>query len=260
MHQAEIQKFVFPVTNQEVRITDRNGEPWWVAKDVCEVLDIGNSRMALSRLDDDEKGVISIDTLGGNQEVSIINEAGLYSLILTSRKPEAKEFKRWVTHEVLPTIRKTGGYQTPGVNRIADLLDDPKQANSLMLELMVRREKDQETIAQLNGQVSDLKPKAEALNRLESAEGSLCIRDAAKSLGVQEKSLFSYLRTHSWIYQRPGCVGNLAHADKIRSGVMEHKTTELTKPDGTSVVRTQPRVTAKGLVRLAKELNGPLFN
>ena len=84
------------VTNS-VRVIMRGDEPWFVAVDVCEALTIGNSRMALDRLDDDEKGVSSIDTPGGNQELSIINESGLYSLILTSRKPEAKKFKKWVT-------------------------------------------------------------------------------------------------------------------------------------------------------------------
>lgn len=81
-----------------------------MAADVCRALGLGNSRQTLSYLDDDEKGVITSDTLGGKQEMSTINEPGLYSLILRSRKPEAKAFKRWITHEVIPAIRKTGGY------------------------------------------------------------------------------------------------------------------------------------------------------
>ncbi|MCC8135611.1 MAG: hypothetical protein LIO40_02915 [Ruminococcus sp.] len=88
----------------------QNGEPWWVAADVCDILGLSNSRETIKRLDEDEKGVSSIDTLGGKQEVAIVNEFGLYNLILGSRKPEAKEFKRWVTHEVLPQIRTTGQY------------------------------------------------------------------------------------------------------------------------------------------------------
>lgn len=87
----------------------RNGEPWFVAKDVCDVLGLSDVSMSLRGLDDDEKGASTICTLGGNQRVYVINEPGLYSLILRSRKKEAKEFKRWITHEVLPTIRKTGG-------------------------------------------------------------------------------------------------------------------------------------------------------
>lgn len=90
--------------------TDRNDDPWWIAADVCEVLGVANSRDAMARLDPDEKGVTIADTPGGQQEMSTINESGLYSLIMTSRKPEAKRFKRWVLHEVLPSIRKTGRY------------------------------------------------------------------------------------------------------------------------------------------------------
>lgn len=99
--------------NQEfgkVRVIIKEGEPWFVAKDVCDCLGITNSRDALSRLDNDEKGVALTDTLGGKQEMRIVNEAGLYALVLSSKKPEAKKFKRWITHEILPTIRKTGGY------------------------------------------------------------------------------------------------------------------------------------------------------
>ena len=93
-----------------VRVVEKVGEPWFVAKDVCDCLELGNPRTSLALLDDDERGVHTMDTLGGVQEVSVISEAGLYSLILRSRKPNAKEFKRWVTHEVLPSIRKTGSY------------------------------------------------------------------------------------------------------------------------------------------------------
>ena len=93
-----------------VRAVTLEGEPWFVAADVCRALGLGNSRQTLSYLDDDEKGVITSDTLGGKQEMSTINEPGLYSLILRSRKPEAKAFKRWITHEVIPAIRKTDSY------------------------------------------------------------------------------------------------------------------------------------------------------
>lgn len=108
----------------QVRVVDVNGEPWFVAKDVCECLDIGNSRDAVAALDEDEKGVDSIDTPGGAQEMSIISEAGLYSLILRSRKPEAKAFKRWITHEVLPSIRKTGGYGQWNLPRVPKSFPD----------------------------------------------------------------------------------------------------------------------------------------
>jgi prophage antirepressor-like protein len=96
--------------HDKFRVIDRKGEPWFILLEVCRKLGIGNPSDAATRLDAEEKDIVSIDTLGGKQRVTIINESGLYSLILTSRKPEAKTFKKWVTSEVLPTIRKTGGY------------------------------------------------------------------------------------------------------------------------------------------------------
>lgn len=94
----------------EVRTTVRDGDPWFVAVDVCKALSISNHRDALGRLDEDEKGVALTDTLGGKQNLTIVNEPGLYTLVLGSRKPAAKAFKRWITHEVLPALRKTGRY------------------------------------------------------------------------------------------------------------------------------------------------------
>lgn len=101
---------IFKFAQQDVRIITKDGEPWFVAKDVCDALGLENSRKAVSSLEDDEKGVTISDTLGGKQELTTVNEPGLYSLILRSRKPEAKVFKHWVTHRVLPSIRKTGAY------------------------------------------------------------------------------------------------------------------------------------------------------
>jgi len=100
----------FSFEGADVRVLNRSDEPWWVLADVCNVLEVGSPHKVANRLDDDEKGRTIIPTLGGPQETTIINESGLYSLILTSRKPAAKRFKKWVTAEVLPAIRKTGGY------------------------------------------------------------------------------------------------------------------------------------------------------
>ncbi len=103
---------MFNYNGNQVRTVVVNGEPWFVAKDVCEILEITWVKDAVEGLDEDEKGRAIIPTPGGNQQMTIINEPGLYSLVLRSRKPEAKQFKRWITHEVLPAIRKTGGYST----------------------------------------------------------------------------------------------------------------------------------------------------
>lgn len=107
---------IFHYENNQIRTILKDGEPWWVLADVCQVLEIKNSRDVTTRLDEDEKGVGQIDTLGGNQNMTIINESGLYKVILRSDKPEAKKFTRWVTHEVLPAIRKTGQYIIPGTS------------------------------------------------------------------------------------------------------------------------------------------------
>jgi len=114
---------VFAYDDKVVRTVDKGGEPWWVLKDVCAVLELDNHRNVTARLDEDEKGVHTVDTLGGRQEMTIISESGLYSVIMQSRKPEAKAFRRWVTHEVLPSIRKTGAYAVSGAesDRIAQL-------------------------------------------------------------------------------------------------------------------------------------------
>ena len=108
----------------QVRVIEKDNEPWFVAKDICDVLNHTNSRVALSRIDDDEKGVSKVYTLGGEQEMKVINEYGLYSLILTSNLPKAKEFKRWVTHEILPSIRKHGFYMNNDV--LEKTLENPQ--------------------------------------------------------------------------------------------------------------------------------------
>lgn len=130
----QIQPFAFG--DSLVRVVHVNGNPWWVVKDVCKCLGISKHRDALARLDDDERGSVVVDTLGGPQEVGACNESGIYSLIFESRKPEAKAFKRWVTHEVLPTIRKTGGYgvqPAPSTEEIA-----LRAADIVMARLAIR--------------------------------------------------------------------------------------------------------------------------
>ena len=119
-----------------VRVVMRDGEPWFVAKDVCECLDLANSRDAVSRLDDDEKGVGKADTLGGSQDMMLISESGLYTLVMRSNKPDAKVFRKWVTSEVLPSIRKTGGY---GIRTVDDMINDPDTAIRLLTQLKILR-------------------------------------------------------------------------------------------------------------------------
>ncbi len=110
---SNIVAFDFESHNVRV-VVGHDGEPWFVAADVCLALSLPDTHKAVGRLDDDEKDRNSIPTPGGMQEMTVVSESGLFNLVLGSRKPEAKRFKRWVTHEVLPTIRKTGSYAVPG--------------------------------------------------------------------------------------------------------------------------------------------------
>lgn len=107
----EMKVFTFNESNQPIRVEVVNGEPWFVGKDVCQILGFSKYRDVLSNLDEDERMSILVDTLGGQQKMSAVNESGLYALIFQSRKPEARKFRKWVTSEVLPSIRKTGRYE-----------------------------------------------------------------------------------------------------------------------------------------------------
>lgn len=122
---------------------DEKGELWFVSADVCRVLDIKNSRDAVADLDDDEKGVVNTDTLGGNQEMNIINESGLYSLILRSRKPEAKAFRKWITSEVIPSIRKTGSYSvTKNPVDVVVYSDNPLERCKALTAILEKQEEE----------------------------------------------------------------------------------------------------------------------
>ena len=127
---------LFENTDWKVRVVMRDGEPWFVAKDVCDCLELGNVSQTCSRLDDDERGIILNDTPSGKQEMLVVSEPGLYSLIGSSKKQEAKAFKRWVNHEVLPSIRKTGGY---GIRTVDDMINDPDTAIRLLTQLKILR-------------------------------------------------------------------------------------------------------------------------
>ena len=229
----------FSFEQHPVRVVMREGEPWFASSDVCEALTVGNNRDAIGRLDDDEKGVGTVDTPGGRQDLGIINESGLYSLILTSRKPEAKRFKKWVTAEVLPSIRKTGGY----VYSVPQTLPE---ALRLAADLAEQRNEAQAKLA-------IAKPKAAALDRIAThAEGSLCITDAAKALQLTPKHVFKWMEAHHWIYRRLGKSGWIAYQDRIQSGLLEHKVTTVQGGDGVERVYEQVLVTAKGLAKLSE--------
>lgn len=183
-----------------IRTTTINGEPWFVAVDVCKALEIQNNRDAISRLDADEKGVASTDTLGGKQELTIVNEPGLYALVLGSRKPEAKAFKRWITHDVIPTIRKHGAYMTP--ETIEKVLSDPDTIIKLATELKEERER----TAALNAKIKADKPYTEFGAAIAANSDAILVRDFAKLLhndGIKmgEKRLYKWLRENGFLMQ-----------------------------------------------------------
>ncbi|MED4979437.1 BRO family protein [Geobacillus stearothermophilus] len=186
---------VFTYGETQIRTVVQSGEVLFVGKDVCDVLEIKNSRDALGRLDEDEKGVVLIDTPGGKQQMLCINEAGLYSLILTSRKPEAKQFKRWVTHEVLPTIRKTGGYvanEDMFINTYLPFADDQTK---LMFRGVL------ETVRKQNEQIAAMKPKADYFDALVDRNLLTNFRDTAKELEVKERYFIEWLLDNKFVYR-----------------------------------------------------------
>lgn len=134
---GQAKEFTFNASNQNIRVQMKDGEPWFVAKDVCDALTLENSRKATASLDDDEKGVSPIVTPSGTQQMTIVSESGLYNLIFQSRKPEAKAFRKWVTSEVLPTLRKTGRYELQSGNRrVVRRMSRGEGVNAELLDLL----------------------------------------------------------------------------------------------------------------------------
>lgn len=181
----------------EIRTLTIDSEPWFVVVDVCKALEIRNNRMAVERLDDDEKGVSSIDTLGGPQDVIIINESGLYSLILTSRKPEARAFKRWITHEVLPSIRKRGIYATD--EAFDKLSADPRLIDVYRRAIAAEREQKDLLLTA----VAEMHPKAEYYDAFIHPYECTNIRITAKELHVPERKFVRYLLEKRYLFRSP---------------------------------------------------------
>lgn len=246
---SEIVPFTFE--KKPVRILPgEDGETWFVAPDACRAIELSNVTMALRILDDDEKGLRIVETPGGNQEVSVISEPGLYKLLARSHKPEARRFDRWVRHEVLPSIRKHGAYiigQEKAETREELLARAMRAADSIISEKNDR-------IAALETEAAAMKPDVEAFARIGKADGSLCITDAAKTLQMRPKDLFIFLRREGWIYTRAGGSGYLGYQARVAARLVEHKTTTITRSDGSEREVVQVRITAKGLARLAAML------
>lgn len=223
---------IFNYQDTQVRTIVKDGEPWFVAKDVCGVLDIANSRDAVGRLDGDEKGVVSTDTLGGQQELQVVNEPGLYTLVLGSRKPEAKSFKRWITHEVIPALRKTGSYEIKPLTE---------------LEVARRYVAALEDRDRLQAQIAEQTPKVEAFNTFLGAKNSQTMNQVAKALDIGRNRLFSILREKQILMYG----NNLPFQRYINAGYFTVR--EVSIKDGEEII-TQTLVTAKGVDFLRRAL------
>lgn len=220
-------------------VKDDNGEPWFVAKDVCDALGIANNRDAMKALDDDEKNTVAIsDGIQGNPNKTIINEPGFYKLVLKSRKPEAKAFQRWVTHEVLPSIRKKGGY----IAAAADETPEQIMARAVLLA--------QDTIARQKAQIEELKPKALFADAVAASDGTCLVGELAKMMrqnGVQigQNRLFEKLRQDGYL-GKTGSNYNVPTQRAMEMGLFRIKETSITHSDGHITVQRTAKVTGKG--------------
>lgn len=244
---TEITTFNFE--SSEVRTVLMDGEPWFVAKDVCAVLEIGNSRMAVTRLDEDGVSTTDIiDSMGRTQQASVVNEAGVYELVFLSRKPEAKAFKRWLTHEVLPAIRKTGSYTAM-----------PQTYSEALRELAANVEAKELAEAR----AKELEVPAKAWGVMVAAQGDYAVDEAAKILSrddeieIGRNRLFQFMADLGWTYRQGSRNSWHAYQAQVDNGrivlrmsaaFLNAKTGEMENPAPTI------RVTAKGIDALRAAL------
>lgn len=222
-------------------LLDENGEPCFVTKDVLGILEL--DRTALRKLDDDEKGVDLIHTPGGNQEVSTVTEPGFYKLVMRSRKPEAKAFQRWVTHEVLPALRRDGGYMVA-----RDETPEQTMARAVLLA--------QQTIDRQKSRIAELEPKALFADAVAASDGTCLVGELAKMMrqnGVEvgQNRLFAMLREDGYL----GNVGSNRNVPTQRAmdlGLFRIKETAVTHSDGHVTINRTPKVTGKGQIYFVK--------
>lgn len=234
---------IFNYNGNKVRTIQKDGEPWWVLKDVCNVLDISQAVRVAERLDEDEVSQTHIaDSLGRRQETYIVNESGLYNVILRSDKPEAKPFRKWVTSEVLPSIRKNGGY----IANQENLTPEQIVANALIVA--------QNIISQKDKQIEQMKPKAEFFDAVADSRTAISMNEVSKVLGIKgyegygRNNLFEFLRNNG-ILDR----WNVPYQRYIDCGwfrVIEQKYTRHGEP----CVTTKTLVYQKGVDAIRKKI------
>lgn len=249
----EIQKFDFKGAALRT-LTDEAGEPWFVLKDCMSILDLGNPTETVKMFDKDEFSTTEvIDSIGRRQQTYIISEPGLYRLVMKSRKPEAKEFQRWVTHEVLPSIRKTGGY----IPTSESDSDEDIMARAVLVAQKTIKQKNQQ-IASQQSRIDELQPKASAWDNFVDIDDALSVRDSTKLLSnlgrtVGQTELFEWLDRHDWIFRENKHWS--ARQSRINAGhlMMVPPKSHGTHKDGTPFAFPPTvKVTRKGLALIAR--------
>ena len=228
----------------EIRTVSINDEPWFVASDICRALDIQNVTQAVQKLDDDERSMFNIGRQGN---ANCVNEYGLYSLVLASRKPEAKKFKRWVTHEVIPSIRKHGGY-IAGQEKLSD---DELLAKALLVARSKIAEKDR-LLAEKQKHIELMKPKEVFADSVAASRQSILIGDLAKLIcqnGYQigQKRLFQWMRDKGYLMVQ-GSSYNRPKQKYVEQGLFEIKESTINNPDGSVRVTLTTKVSGKGQI------------
>lgn len=236
----EVQLFNFE--NHEVRSLLLNNEPWFVGKDVADVLGYSNSRKAMAdHVDDEDKEVLTSRNVTleniPNRGITVVNESGLYSLILSSKLPSAKKFKRWVTSEVLPALRKTGQYQVKELS-----------GSELMAKALIEA---QNVLAAKDKQIEEMKPKALFADAVATSHTSILVGELAKILkqnGIDmgQKRLFAWLREKGYLIKRQGTDYNMPTQKAMELGLFEIKEGSYVNGSGVNITTKTPKVTGKG--------------
>lgn len=224
----------------KVRTLVKDGEPWFVGKDVAEVLGYSNTRDAIAKhVDEEDKGVAKCDTLGGTQDLTVINESGVYALVFGSKLPTAKKFKRWVTSEVLPTLRKTGTYTTPSYQ-----IEDPIERAQKWIEEYKERQTLLETAKKQEQIIGELKPKADYTDRILQSKSLVPVTSIAKDYGMSAQGFNKVLHDAHIIYK----VGNqwVLYGKYQAKGYTSSETISITRTDGTPDIVMNTKWTQKG--------------
>lgn len=229
-----------------IRTIEKDGEPWFVGKDVAVVLGYGDTDQALRKhIDDEDKLTRRFDGSGQNRQMTIINESGLYSLVLSSKLPTAKKFKRWVTNEVIPSIRKHGAYMTP------ETLEKVLLSPDTLMQLAQNLKDEQEKRRVLETKIEQDKPKVLFADAVASAKTSILIGELAKLLkqngvDIGQNRLFEWMRQNGYLIRRQGSDYNMPTQRSMEQGLFEIKETTVVHADGHTHINKTPKVTGKG--------------